>query len=244
MSSMSNPWISHRGLDERYTENTEAAFDAALDAGFEHLETDLRSTVDGGLVLHHDARLSRTAAKPGRIETLSFNEFRQIRYHCGQPGLTLERFMARFDRARWVLDIKPEHALRTLRSLSHWARETGKLDWIVRNARFLMWRPQDEVALKMLMPGAQTLAGAKECRRAGASILLGLPLLGRIREARTYSLPPRFMGRNLYDPRITGHYHGRKAHLLAYLPEQVRDMENALMAGADEILINGRPPAL
>ena len=241
---MKNPWISHRGLDEHYTENTEAAFDAALDAGFEHLETDLRSTADGGLVLHHDPRLNRTAGKPGRIETLSLSEFRQVRYLDGQPGLTLERFMERFERARWILDIKPEHALRTLKSLAQWARETGKLDWLVHNTRFLVWRTQDEIALRTLMPGAQTLAGARECQRAGASILLGLPLLGRIREARTYSLPPRFMGRNLYDPRITAHYHGRKAHLLAYLPEKIRDMENALMAGADEILINGRPPSL
>lgn len=241
---MSNPWISHRGLDEHYTENTEAAFDAALDAGFEHLETDLRSTADGGLVLHHDSRLSRTAGKPGRIETLNFRDFQQVRYLDGQPGLTFERFAERFGQARWILDIKPENALRTLRSLKQWAEATGKLDWLVRNARFLLWRPQDEIALKVLMPGAETLAGSRECRRAGASILLGLPLLGRIREARTYSLPPRFLGRNLYHPGITGHYHGRRAHLLAYLPEQVRDMENALMAGADEILINGRPPAL
>lgn len=244
MNTAPNPWISHRGLDEHYTENTEAAFEAALDAGFEHLETDLRSTVDGGLVLHHDSRLSRTAGKPGCIERLGFHEFQQMRYHDGQRGLTFERFAERFERARWVLDIKPDNALRTIRSLKHWAESTGKLDWLTRNARFLLWRPRDEIALKALIPGAETLAGAGECRRAGFSVLLGLPLLGRIREARTYSLPPRFLGRNLYEPRITEQYHGRKARLLAYLPETVRDMENALTSGASEVLINGRPPAL
>lgn len=241
---MTTPWISHRGLDEHYTENTESAFEAALDAGFEHLETDLRSTADGGLVLHHDASLGRTAGRPGRVENITFNEFRQVRYRDGQPGLTLERFMERFSGPRWILDIKPEQALRTIRSLKQWAERHGKLQWILNNTRFLLWRQQDERYLEQMMPGARTLAGAGECRRAGVSILLGLPLLGRIREARTYSLPPRFLGRSLYRPHITGHYHGRSAHLLAYLPEKTRDMENALAAGADEILINGRPPHL
>ena len=238
---MSRIWISHRGLDEHYTENTRNAFEAAMDAGFQHLETDLRTTADGQLVLHHDPDLQCTAGRPARIEDLTRGDLAQVRYKDGQSPLLFEEFADRFDDARWILDIKPETAAATLYQLWRWARETGNYDWLIHNARFLMWDPGHEQLLRNYFPEATTMANASECHRAGMSILAGLPILGRIRQNRTYSLPPRFLGRFLYKPEILGQYHRKKASLLAYLPEKQKDIERALEAGADEVLINGRP---
>ncbi len=238
---MSNVWISHRGLDEKYTENTRSAFEAAMDVGFQHLETDLRTTADGQLVLHHDPDLQRTAGQPARIEDLSRNELAQVRYEDGQVPLLFEEFADRFCDARWILDIKPETAAATLYQLWRWARETGNYDWLIKNARFLMWDPSHEKLLRNYFPDAITMANASECHRAGMSILAGLPILGRIQKERTYSLPPRFLGRFLYKPEILKQYHRKKARLLAYLPEKPADIERALEAGANEVLINGRP---
>lgn len=53
-------WISHRGLHQRHVENSLHAFEAAAEAGFHTLETDLRTTRDGLIVLHHDPALIRT----------------------------------------------------------------------------------------------------------------------------------------------------------------------------------------
>ncbi|MHC4405787.1 MAG: glycerophosphodiester phosphodiesterase family protein, partial [Planctomycetota bacterium] len=53
-------WISHRGYcGDGAVENSAAAFAAARAVGFRHVETDLRITADGRLVLAHDPSWSR-----------------------------------------------------------------------------------------------------------------------------------------------------------------------------------------
>ena len=54
--------LSHRGHHRHHIENTRAAFDAALNAGFAGLELDLRSLGDGTVVVFHDEDLWRLAA--------------------------------------------------------------------------------------------------------------------------------------------------------------------------------------
>ena len=51
---------AHRGLYHYYPENTMPAFAAALEQGYEQVETDPRPTKDGVLVLMHDATINRT----------------------------------------------------------------------------------------------------------------------------------------------------------------------------------------
>ena len=45
---------AHRGWRSKYPENTLAAFRAALELGVDQIETDVRVTADGELVLIHD----------------------------------------------------------------------------------------------------------------------------------------------------------------------------------------------
>jgi glycerophosphoryl diester phosphodiesterase len=45
---------AHRGASRRHPENTLAAFTAALEMGADMIETDVRRTARGKLVLHHD----------------------------------------------------------------------------------------------------------------------------------------------------------------------------------------------
>jgi glycerophosphoryl diester phosphodiesterase len=50
--------IAHRGASRLAQENTVAAFEMAAIAGADGVELDVRRTVDGVLVVHHDARVS------------------------------------------------------------------------------------------------------------------------------------------------------------------------------------------
>jgi glycerophosphoryl diester phosphodiesterase len=52
--------IAHRGEHRAHPENTLPAFQAAIDAGADFFELDVRTTSDGRLVLMHDARVDRT----------------------------------------------------------------------------------------------------------------------------------------------------------------------------------------
>lgn len=53
--------VAHRGASHDAPENTLAAFRLALEKGADVLETDLRLTMDGRIVLLHDAATKRTA---------------------------------------------------------------------------------------------------------------------------------------------------------------------------------------
>jgi glycerophosphoryl diester phosphodiesterase len=57
--------IGHRGAAALAPENTWASFDVALDIGVDALETDVRATSDGVLVLLHDEHLDRTTNGQG-----------------------------------------------------------------------------------------------------------------------------------------------------------------------------------
>ena len=52
---------AHRGSSEAAPENTIAAFNRALDAGVNAIETDIRLSRDGVPVLVHDENLLRVA---------------------------------------------------------------------------------------------------------------------------------------------------------------------------------------
>lgn len=59
--------IGHRGAAALAPENTWAGFDLALELGVDALETDVRATSDGELVLLHDATLDRTTDGYGPV---------------------------------------------------------------------------------------------------------------------------------------------------------------------------------
>lgn len=71
--------LGHRGSPRQFPENTLASFQAALEAGLDGVEWDVRRLQDGTLVIHHDAVLSdgrqlpemRCADLPAEIPTLA-----------------------------------------------------------------------------------------------------------------------------------------------------------------------------
>ena len=68
----------HRGWPAKYPENTLVSFAAAIDAGVDQIETDVRCTADGALVLIHDALVDRTTNGTGRIEEMTLEAARAL----------------------------------------------------------------------------------------------------------------------------------------------------------------------
>src|SRR5262245_22664838 len=65
--------LAHRGARLTAPENTIVAFRAAIDAGADGIELDIRRTADGALVCLHDADVRRTTNGSGPVarQTLS-----------------------------------------------------------------------------------------------------------------------------------------------------------------------------
>lgn len=51
-----------------------AAIDAAINAGADYVEVDLRTTKDGHLVLRHDEKIDRTTNGKGLVKNLTLAE--------------------------------------------------------------------------------------------------------------------------------------------------------------------------
>ena len=69
---------AHRGFSEKYPENTMEAFRAALEVGADEIETDVRVTADGELVLIHDDTVGRTTDGTGKVCEMTLNELRTL----------------------------------------------------------------------------------------------------------------------------------------------------------------------
>ncbi|MBI3209746.1 MAG: glycerophosphodiester phosphodiesterase family protein [Candidatus Solibacter usitatus] len=86
--------IAHRGEHIHHTENTLAAFQAALDAGADYYEVDVRTTSDGKLVLMHDATVDRTTNGKGAVAEMSFDQVRALRTKDGSGVPTFEEALS------------------------------------------------------------------------------------------------------------------------------------------------------
>lgn len=70
--------VAHRGASYENAEHTLGAYVAALDAGAEGVEADVRLTADGHLVCVHDRDLRRTASSRGLVSTMELAELDQL----------------------------------------------------------------------------------------------------------------------------------------------------------------------
>ncbi len=76
---MSRPLvIAHRGGAGISPENTLFAFKRAMDLGVDVLELDVRATIDGELVVIHDAKVDRTTDGSGIVAGMTFEEIRKL----------------------------------------------------------------------------------------------------------------------------------------------------------------------
>ncbi len=69
--------IGHRGASAALPENTLAAFALAVDQGADGVETDVRLSKDGRLVLVHDSTLRRLSGNPHKVCDLTASELKQ-----------------------------------------------------------------------------------------------------------------------------------------------------------------------
>ncbi len=69
---------AHRGASSRAPENTFSAFYLAVELGANGIETDIRQTRDGVLVLLHDQDLTRLAGLDRQVQTMTYADLAQI----------------------------------------------------------------------------------------------------------------------------------------------------------------------
>src|SRR5690606_11944448 len=85
--------FAHRGGSYEFEENTLEAFRSSYGQGIRGLETDIRSTRDGKLVIFHDSSLSRVTGVEGESEATESAAPRAIRTRRSGPILLLDELL-------------------------------------------------------------------------------------------------------------------------------------------------------
>ena len=70
--------ISHRGESVRHPENTMPAYRAAIEAGVDFIEVDIRTTADGQLVSMHDETVNRMTNGTGKVAEMTLAQIRML----------------------------------------------------------------------------------------------------------------------------------------------------------------------
>ena len=70
--------VAHRGASVSHPENTLEAFAAAISAGADAVELDVRSTLDGVLVVLHDSDVSATTDGVGHVHRMTLEEVKAL----------------------------------------------------------------------------------------------------------------------------------------------------------------------
>lgn len=112
--------IAHRGLSGIYPENTMISFRAALEAGADGLEGDLRYTSDNQIILLHDDTLDRTTNCTGPVSNRTYASLANCNANYASVfgnkygfvpiplfSEVVELISVEYD-AFWVLDLKVE----------------------------------------------------------------------------------------------------------------------------------------
>lgn len=81
--------VAHRGASAEAPEHTLAAYRAALEAGADALECDVRLTADGHLVCVHDRKVNRTSDGRGVVSTLELARLEELDFGSWHPSSVL-----------------------------------------------------------------------------------------------------------------------------------------------------------
>ncbi len=102
---------AHRGASTTYPENTMEAFRAAIEMGVDQIETDVRITKDGELVLIHDETVNRTTNGEGKVRDMTLAELKIL-----DAGIKKdEKFAgAKIPTLRELMELVKDHPTMTL----------------------------------------------------------------------------------------------------------------------------------
>jgi glycerophosphoryl diester phosphodiesterase len=228
--------MAHRGgalhPDNLGRENTLAAFASAVRLGYSYIETDVRATRDGVVVVFHDAELDRVTDRSGRIADLTLAEIRQARVGGTEVVPTLSEVLEEFPDVRINIDVKAPEAIDPLASVLRRHRALDRVcvgSFSERRLRAVRHR---------LGPGLATAAGPVGV--AGERFLPGaLPVWLRA-SAPVFQVPEAIsLGErtvHLVTPRLVEQVHRAGKHLHVWTVDQPARMHRLLDLGVDGLV--------
>ena len=229
--------FAHRGwhLDELAgAENTLASFRRAFDEGYRYLETDVRVTADGRLIVFHDARLDRVTDRQGSIAELPWSTVRQARVNGTEAIPLLAELLEELPDAQFNIDAK---SAGTVVPLAKLVVESGSTDRVCLGS----FSDRRLSALREILgPRVATALGPRELFRLVRANTLRRSFRTDAVAAQT---PLRYQGVQIVTPRLleTARTAGLEVHV--WTIDEPDEMRRLLTMGVDGIMTD-RPDLL
>jgi glycerophosphoryl diester phosphodiesterase len=238
--------LAHRGSRTLWPENTAYAFQQAIDLGYRYIETDVRMTRDGVIVVFHDPSLERTTGGAGDIAKLDWSHLEPMdAAHHYQPeaGYPLRRSGIGIPRLGDILATFPDTHFNI--DLKAPGMEWAVADVVKRAGaedRMLVGSFFDGRLRKFRRITRGTIATS--AGPAAAAALWAASRLGRQGPAvpDAYQIPPE-AGPMRVDERMVQAAHSRGAHVHIWTINEAEEMRRLLALGVDGI-ITDRPDVL
>ncbi|VXB86014.1 Glycerophosphoryl diester phosphodiesterase [Arthrobacter sp. 9AX] len=106
--------MAHRGFSREGLENSMAAFRAAVELGYQYLETDVHTTADGVVLVFHDRTLDRVTDGAGRIADLTAGDVARAQIGGREPVPTFDDLVTGLPGVRLNVDVKDWKSVRSL----------------------------------------------------------------------------------------------------------------------------------
>ncbi len=223
--------IAHRGASARYPENTLSAFLAAVEAGADMCEFDVRMTRDGEVVVIHDATVRRTTGARGAVAAMELAALKRLdaggrlgvrlrRRVRGERIPTLDEVAAALG-GRCAMDIELK-AGGLERAVCDIVRRQGAIDSTVVSSF-------DWDQLKIVAEAEPRMRLAVLASRDAAAMLEAAAAM------RAYAVAPRF---DLVRPELCAAAHRRGFKLLTWTVDGRHAMRRCIAAGVDGIMTN------
>lgn len=140
--------IAHRGDHVEVPENTIAAYEKAIAHGADFIETDLRTTKDGELVIMHDATVDRMTNGKGKVKDLTYKEIKELKVadkkNQNSPAYSIPTFKEVLNTCKGkigiYLDFKDADAEKVYAMIKETGMEKNIIVYLNKEEQYYQWK--------------------------------------------------------------------------------------------------------
>ncbi|MFD1214109.1 glycerophosphodiester phosphodiesterase [Arthrobacter sp. GCM10027362] len=223
--------FAHRGFSPAGLENSMAAFRAAVEMGYCYLETDVRSSADGVLMVFHDATLDRITDATGPISARTAAQLRQVRIGGAEPIPTMEELLAEWPDVKLNVDVKDKAGSALLAELieRHSAHDRVLVTSFSDRRRLAVFRTLSRPAASS--GGVVSLTALAALGRLGLS-----RTLGRAARMQAVQVPVSYRRYPVVTPAFVRRCHRAGLAVHVWTVNERQEMDRLLDLGVDGIM--------